>query len=592
MQADRNSRKSASPFSRQRMEHATRLHWFHWLVVIGSLVITFVAWQVSKTHVEERVAKQFERESSQTIANIQERMIKYEDALWAGVALLETMDGEIDHQMWRKYASSISIEEKYPGINGIGYIEHIDADEIDSYNAKQHEHRESFQVYPEHDREVSYPIVYIEPVEINQAAVGLDMAHENNRFFAAEKARTTGTAQITGPIVLVQDSNQTPGFLFFAPFYQHEDCDGSGTHESCLKGLVYAPFVMKNLMLGTLAQNNRHHLIRLSDGGEVLYTELETQSEFTDPDPLHTMETSLDLYGRSWNIEIHADTSFRAAQKSSQPKMILAGGIFIDSMIFLLFVLLARANQQAISFADHTSQELELKNAELEQYVYTASHDLKSPLFSIQGFASMLTDSVDNKSYEKLPLYAERINFGIDRMRNTIDSLLEASKVGLTNPTLKPVSLREKIQSCVDAMIGLEILPESCVLIFGDATVLVDDERFEQVVENLISNAAKYADPEHPLKINIRIQQRDKYNAQVRFEDNGIGISEEYREKVFDLFQRLSSDNRGNGVGLAIVKRIIESFDGNVWIEDSPLGGTAVCMSLPRASEKSLKSAA
>lgn len=111
------------------------------------------------------------------------------------------------------------------------------------------------------------------------------MAHEINRLTAAKKARDTGVAQITGPITLVQDAGKTPGFLFYAPFYQGGIYEEVAQRRKHFSGLVYAPFVVRKLMEGVLAKHKRHVGVRISDGQNVLYDELAASEENFDPEP-------------------------------------------------------------------------------------------------------------------------------------------------------------------------------------------------------------------------------------------------------------------------------------------------------------------
>lgn len=565
---------------RSRLERSTRLHLVHWQVVIGSLLLTLFAWQMAKKQVDERVRKQFEREATQVVELVQERMQKYEDALWAGVALHETLGNRVSHAQWIEYADSMSIEEKYPGINGIGVIYAIDPNDLDAFEQAHKKQRSDFAIYPEHERAIAYPITYIEPMDANRAAVGLDIAHETNRFTAAEKARATGDAQITGPIVLVQDSNKTPGFLFYAPFYK----DGHGTEHAGrgdMIGMVYAPFVTKNLMAGVLALENRHVNFRLTDAGETLYDELNDQNADYDATPAHAQSMMTEIYGRKWKFDVQAGHSFRTAQATSKPILILIGGILIDSMIFTLFTMLARANRQALQYADMANNELESKNTELEEYVYSASHDLKSPLFSIQGFANLLRDDLREGETENLDEYAECIITGTDRMRNNIEALLELSKVGRTEDAFEPVDCAALIRSTIDDLDDQIEINNASVRIEGRANELHGNAvRLRQVFENLIVNSIKYARPDTPLELVIELQDcGDKIS--ITFSDNGPGIPEEYRERIFELFQRLQNEIEGTGVGLSIVRRVVEIHKGRVWIDDSPLGGARFNIELP-----------
>ena len=561
---------------RSKLERATKLHLIHWQVLFGSLLLTLFAWHMSKAQVKDRIQKQFEREANQVVELIQERMQKYEDALWAGVALHETLHGEVSYQQWSEYAHSISIEEKYPGINGIGVIKAIEPAQLPAFTAAQRQERPDFKVYPQHERPVAYPITFIEPVDVNRQAVGLDIAHEKNRYTAAEKARVSGEAQITGPIVLVQDSNKTPGFLFYAPYYRGDSHDPSE-----LQGLVYAPFVVKNLMEGVLSQENRHVNVRLSDAGETLYTELDESNTDFDPSPHHSKSYELNIYGRDWVFDIQTGRSFHEAQAVSLPLIILLGGIFIDAMIFTLFLLLARANRHALQYADMANTELQYKNSELEQYVYTASHDLKSPLFSIQGFANLLRDEFEEGQTENLSSYADCIISGTERMRTNIEVLLELSRIGRADEEFQSVSCQELVSETLHELDDQIRNANAKVYTTGNIPpIQADQTRLKQVFENLIVNATKYASSDAPLEIDIRFETHPEV-ARISISDNGPGIPEEYREQIFNLFQRLDTSVQGTGVGLSIVRRVIEIHHGKIWIEDSESGGAMFCIEFP-----------
>jgi CHASE1-domain containing sensor protein len=146
------------------------------------------------------------------------------------------------------------------------------------------------------------------------------MAHERNRYTVALKARDTGTAQITGPIVLVQDRERTPGFLFYAPFYTGGLPETLGVRKTRFAGLVYAPFIMKRLMAGTLDKDRRQVSVRISDGAEILYNEhVATDADF-DADPLFRIANEVEIYGRRWMFDIISAKSFRASFTSNQPQ--------------------------------------------------------------------------------------------------------------------------------------------------------------------------------------------------------------------------------------------------------------------------------
>ena len=295
--------------NRSQLERAGRIHWIHWLVLILSGCLTIFAWRYSTEEHEKRIEQRFEVQARQVTDLIKERMRKYEEALWGGVAMIRTLDGEVSYPEWERYATSIQLETRYPGINGIGVIHALEKDEVQAHLEAQRVLRPDFKIHPEHDQPVSYPITYIIPVAGNEQAVGLDMAHETNRFTAAKQARDTGVAQITGPIVLVQDTGKTPGFLFYAPYYRQDTPDTVEARQREFVGLVYAPFVMRKLLEGVLAQERREVGITISDLGEVLYDENRPGEPFYDDKPLFQQEITIPLYGREWLFHVRSASS-------------------------------------------------------------------------------------------------------------------------------------------------------------------------------------------------------------------------------------------------------------------------------------------
>ncbi|GAA5506752.1 CHASE domain-containing protein [Novipirellula caenicola] len=352
---------SATPSDgvRSTLVAAGTMRWFHWVIVVFSLGLTLLAWNYSRKQLDARIQLQFDRDADQTVELVRERMRKYEDALWSGVAFIGTLDGEVDHQQWERYAASIQIEHKYPGINGIGVIQALDDSEFPSFLQRQREQRPHFTVHPPAERDEYWPITCIVPLQGNVQALGLDMAHETNRITAAKKARDTGQAQVTGPIVLVQDSMKTPGFLFFAPFYQGRVHQNDSADVDRFAGLVYAPFVFQKLMKGTLAKQKRHVRIRIEDAGEVLFDEHTASDADFDPDPLFKKTIDVAAYGRTWTFDLWSTKSFRANVDTTQPLTILVAGLIIDGLLIGLFLLLSSASRKALRLADAMTRDLE-----------------------------------------------------------------------------------------------------------------------------------------------------------------------------------------------------------------------------------------
>lgn len=343
------------------------LNWYHWIVVALSALLTFGAWYISSQQVRQKMEIQFDYQASQIVELVKERMAKYEYALWSGVASIHANGGDISVSQWRTFSESLSIEDKYPGINGIGVIYYVPEDKLLEHLTEQRFFRSDYGIHPIHNVGEYWPITYIEPVEINAPAVGLDMAHENNRYTAAKKSRDTGTAQITGPIVLVQDQQKTPGFLFYVPFYNNNTIpDTLEERQKDFVGLVYAPFIMNKLMDGTLENKKRLVNFALHDDKNTLYDELNNKSEDYDLSPLFSKHIEIDLYGRKWVFDIQTSTLFKSQYSSNQPIIILIGGLIIDSLLFLLFVVLVVSNKRAVTYAKEVTEHLRESEIKLE----------------------------------------------------------------------------------------------------------------------------------------------------------------------------------------------------------------------------------
>lgn len=227
-------------------------------------------------------------------------------------------------------------------------------------------------------------------------------------------------------------------------------------------------------------------------------------------------------------------------------------------------------------------RELEIKNAELERFTYTVSHDLKSPLITIGGFIGLLEKDMHTNDIVKIKNSIERIREAKDKMSYLLDDLLELSRIGrLKNPSIN-ISLHDIVDEALSLVHGQLTARKIQVQIQETLpTLYCDSPRLVEVIQNLVDNAAKFMG-EQPNPV-IEIGARNTIEEIVIFvKDNGIGIKPAFHEKIFSLFDKLEVNSEGTGVGLALVKRIIEVHDGRIWVESDGLGnGSTFCFVLP-----------
>jgi PAS domain S-box-containing protein len=233
--------------------------------------------------------------------------------------------------------------------------------------------------------------------------------------------------------------------------------------------------------------------------------------------------------------------------------------------------------------ADLTSraQELARSNAELEQFVYVASHDLQEPLRMVASYTELLArrykEQLDSDADEFIAYAVD----GANRMKRLIDDLLSYSRVGTRGKLPQPTNSESAFRHAV-ANLSLAIEEKKAVVTSGDLPlVLADESQLIQLFQNLIANAIKFQSADLPT-VHVSAEAQDhEWIFEVR--DNGIGIDPEYFDRIFLIFQRLHKKDEypGTGIGLAVCKRIVERHGGRIWVESSPGNGSAFYFTFP-----------
>jgi PAS domain S-box-containing protein len=225
--------------------------------------------------------------------------------------------------------------------------------------------------------------------------------------------------------------------------------------------------------------------------------------------------------------------------------------------------------------------ELESKNAELEQFTYTVSHDLKSPLVTIRGFIGYLEKDIQAGDQGRIRSDIARIVASTEKMQVLLRELLELSRVGRVKNPSEMVEFNTIVEEALKLVDGrfssrmpqIELMP-------GMPAVYGDRLRLVEVMQNLLDNAIKFSSQrdEPIIEVGVRLGNRENI---IYVRDNGIGIPPTYHERVFGLFNKLDAGADGTGIGLTLVKRIIEVHSGRIWIESDGINGTTICFTLP-----------
>jgi PAS domain S-box-containing protein len=228
--------------------------------------------------------------------------------------------------------------------------------------------------------------------------------------------------------------------------------------------------------------------------------------------------------------------------------------------------------------------ELQKKNAEMEQFIYTVSHDLRSPLVTVKTFMGYLEKDLAEDNKEHLAQDIQFIHGAADKMKMLLDELLEMSRIGRVETLPVKVSFLTVVDEALSDLAGVinertvEIRrPDTDLMLFGDRP------RLCQVWQNLIENAIRYSHGDSSPCIELGVRQESGETV-FYVKDNGIGIDPKYHSNIFGIFEKLDPKSPGAGLGLSMVRRIVETYNGRVWVESDGSGqGSCFKFTLPGA---------
>jgi PAS domain S-box-containing protein len=235
-------------------------------------------------------------------------------------------------------------------------------------------------------------------------------------------------------------------------------------------------------------------------------------------------------------------------------------------------------------------RELQEKNAELERFTYMISHDLKSPVVTIKTFLGYLEQDLARSNAERIGKDMHYIHAAADKMGRLLEELLEMSRVGHVVNSMEQVTFRELVEEALGMVAGSIAERRVALLVADEAVTLHGDRpRLVEVWQNLVENAVKFMgdQPSPHIEIGVEPHGRDTL---FFVRDNGVGIDMRYNKKIFDLFEKLDARAEGTGLGLALVKRIVELYGGSIRVESAGHGlGSCFLFTLPAAVQATMK---
>jgi signal transduction histidine kinase/CheY-like chemotaxis protein len=571
---------------------------FPLLVLTIGIIATGLATDQVRRSVAAADRERFDFAADRLQDSIQDRVNMYVAMLRAGAGLLAAAEIHSPEQ-FRAFVDRLALQERYPGVQGIGYSERIPSSELDRVVTAQRGADSEFRVWPEGARPEYHSVLYLEPLDRrNQAAIGYDMFTEPTRRAAMERARDTGAPAASGHVTLVQeiDEKKQPGFLIYMPVYKGGGVPATlNERRHKLQGFVYSPFRAGDLFAGILGRNPRPRAgFELYDGVPSPDSLLYRTSPPGDVGRLSQTRT-IDVAGQEWTAQVFSTPALDFDSNQALAPLTAWGGGALTLLLAGLAGFETLARRRALASERAALAESERVSASKDEFLATLSHELRTPLNAVVGWAHML--SSDTLPEEKQRTAVDTILRNARMQSQLIDDLLDMSRIisGRARIDLAVVNVRDVIDAALNAVhptatakgirLAIDAQP-------GRHVVKGDGSRLQQVVWNLLTNAIKFTPPGGCVTVGC-IQRNG--SVEISVTDTGIGITPEFLPHVFDRFRQADgSSTRGHGglgLGLAIVRSLVEMHAGVVHASSQGLNrGATFTVRLPAASGGALLS--
>lgn len=302
------------------------------------LGLTFYAWKI--VSIGEFKAKEdaFTALSQESEKALGRRMDSYNNAL-VGASAFWKGKQKVSHKDWETYVAALNIKANYPGMNGIGVIEPATNSQLPAIRSRlASEGIQDFKVHPVLAGNDHFVITYLEPIEVNRAALGLDLAFEPNRLSAALQARDSGRTTLTKKIYLVQDREQTPGFMLIYPLFKSDQVPATVEgRRADLQGWIYSPFIAKNLLTDLTRSQGSQIDIEIFDQDSETPANLIYRSGDASSVGAFSTRRHFQVGQRTWLVVWRSTKSFDNAGRSVTPTLILSAGLLFTAMLAVLF---------------------------------------------------------------------------------------------------------------------------------------------------------------------------------------------------------------------------------------------------------------
>jgi PAS domain S-box-containing protein len=345
-----------------------------WVVLVISLAATVGGWLLSHTHAEMTARNQFDDEASRITAALTERMLIYQDALHGAVGLYAA-SVSVERAEWRAYLERVSIEKRFPGIDGVGFIASVPREKLGEFlKTTREDNTPYFELKNPGTNDTLMILKYIDPEQRHRALLGVDMGADPRSRSVAERARDTGAAVISSRMNL-REAGAVPqnGFIMLVPVYRNgAPPDNVEKRRENIEGWVYARFITAQLMSGILENKLPTLDVEVFDGlradPENLVFDEDPFWHLRQPEPRPHFSDSvaIRMAGHTWTLRFLTKPAFDAANSRAASALVGLGGGLISLMFFGIVWSLSRTRQRALAMASDMTAALRETNKRLE----------------------------------------------------------------------------------------------------------------------------------------------------------------------------------------------------------------------------------
>lgn len=539
---------------------------------------------------------------------IENKISLYVALLKGGRGFVES-NREINRENFADYVKSLELENNYKGVEGIGYVKIVTAEERVALTKKMiSEGYSDFKIFPVADKNSYQVVTYLEPsTERNRKIVGFDLATEPNRLEALNMARETGEAASSSKVLPIQDSesNSQAGFLIFLPIYKNGGLPATVEERTKnIIGYIYSPFRANNFL--NEIQDNKSMsdiALRIYDGQPNAENLLSKTGDFQKSafanqiEENYTTENELNVAGRKWIIQYDSTPTFIAQSSLGWTPFIFIIGIIFSFLLFGMTYwesstrIKLQATAAELFESERQKQGLleneqkarlsaEQANNTKDEFIAVVSHELRTPLNSIAGWSRILKTADLSENTKKLAL--DKIERNLRTQTNLVEQLLDYSQIiaGTIKFDGKDVNFSDVFENTFSEIEptaqekSIQLIKANRLnghLISGDA------DKIKIVIYNLLANAVKFTHSGGKIETALC-----EHNGAIEMvvKDDGIGIGQEFLPHVFDRFRQADASSTrssgGLGLGLTISNHIIKLHNGTIEAASEGKGKGAV----------------